>query len=54
MPIIFPNISNQNFEIAILFSVVNFQIENIFLRRHSPTTFRARVLSYALGAYKVL
>jgi hypothetical protein len=43
------NTSNQNFEIAILFSVVDFQMEN----RHSPTTLRARVVSYVLGAYKV-
>jgi hypothetical protein len=38
-PTIPPNTSNKNFEIAILFSVVDFQIENIFLRRtlpHSP------------------
>ena len=52
-PIIPPNTSNKNFEIAILFSVVDFHIENIFLGGHSPTTLRARVLSYALGAYKV-
>jgi hypothetical protein len=52
-PIIPPNTSNQNFEIAILFSKVDFQIENMFLRRTFPTTHRARVLSYALGAYKV-
>jgi hypothetical protein len=31
-----PNTSNQNFEIAILFSVVGFQIEIIFLRRTLP------------------
>ena len=47
------NTSNQNFEIAILFSVFDFQIENMILGGHSPTTPRARVLSYALGAYKV-
>jgi hypothetical protein len=35
-PIIPPNTSNQNFEIAILFSVVDFQIENMFLRRRLP------------------
>jgi hypothetical protein len=35
-PIIPLNTSNQNFEIAILFSVVDFQIENIFLRRILP------------------
>jgi hypothetical protein len=36
MPIIPQNTSNQNFEIAILFSVVDFQIENIFLRITLP------------------
>jgi hypothetical protein len=36
-----------------LFSVVDFQIENIFYGGHSPTTLGARVVSYALGAYKV-
>ena len=35
-PIISPNTSNQNFEIAILFSVVDFQIENMLLRRTLP------------------
>jgi hypothetical protein len=35
-PIIPPNKSNKNFEIAILFSVVDFKIENIFLRRTIP------------------
>ena len=34
--IISPNTSNQNFEIAILFSVVDFHIENIFLRKTLP------------------
>jgi hypothetical protein len=39
MPNIPQNTSNQNFEIAILFSIVDFQIENMFLRRtvsHNP------------------
>jgi hypothetical protein len=38
-PTISPNASNQNFEIAILFKVVDFQIEIMFSRRtlpHSP------------------
>ena len=53
-PTISPNTSNQNFDIPVLFSVVDFQVENIFLRRiPPPTTLRARGLSYALGAYKV-
>jgi hypothetical protein len=49
-PDIFQNTSNKNFEIAILFSVVDFQIEIMFLR---TVPLRARVVSYALGAYKV-
>jgi hypothetical protein len=39
MPTISRKTSNQNFEIAILFSVVDFQIEIMFLRKtipHSP------------------
>jgi hypothetical protein len=36
MPIIPPNTSNQNYDIAILFSVVDFLIENMFLRRTLP------------------
>jgi hypothetical protein len=36
-----------------LFSVVDFQIEIMFLRRTLPKAFRARVVSYALGAYKI-
>jgi hypothetical protein len=35
-PIILPKTSTQNFEIAILLSVIDFQIENIFLRRTLP------------------
>jgi hypothetical protein len=38
-PTLYPNASNPNFEIAILFRVVYFQIEIMFLRRtlpHSP------------------
>jgi hypothetical protein len=48
-----PNTSNQNFEMTILFSVVDFQTEIMFWRGHSPTDLRARVVRYALGAYKV-
>ena len=51
--IIYRNTSNQNFSIAILFSVVNFRVEIIFLSRTLPKALRARVVSYALGAYKV-
>ena len=32
-PIIPPNTSKKKLEIAVLFSIVDFQIENIFLRR---------------------
>jgi hypothetical protein len=53
-PTISPSTSDQYFEIAIFFSVVDFQIEIMLLRGHSPTALRARVVSYALGAYKVL
>jgi hypothetical protein len=35
-PTISPNTSNQNFEIAILFSVADFQIEIRLLRRTLP------------------
>ena len=52
MPTISRNTSNQNFQIAILFSVVDFQIEIMFLRRTLPTALRARVVSYVLGEYK--
>jgi hypothetical protein len=61
-PIIAPNTTNENFEISILFRyperkyLFDFQIENIFLSflgGHSPTTLGARVLSYALRAYKI-
>jgi hypothetical protein len=52
-PTIFPNTSNKNFEIAILFSIVVFQIDNMFLRRRLPHKIGARVLSYGLGSYKV-
>jgi hypothetical protein len=36
MPSFSPDTYNKNFEIAILFSVVDFQIENTFLRRTLP------------------
>jgi hypothetical protein len=41
-PTILPNKSNQNFEIAILFSVVDFQIEIIFLRRTLPHSLQGK------------
>jgi hypothetical protein len=45
--IYFSSINWQNYEKAISFSVVDFQKENMFF----PRALRARVLSYALGAY---
>jgi hypothetical protein len=36
-----------------LSSIVDLLINNKFLKRSLPTTLRARVLGYALGAYKV-
>jgi hypothetical protein len=55
-----PNTSNKNFEIAILFNVVDFLIRISFLRailltafREPPKALRERVESYTLGAYKV-
>ena len=41
-PIIPPNTSNQTFEIAILFSVADFQIENMFLRRTLPQNLQGK------------
>jgi hypothetical protein len=41
-PIISPNTSNQTFEIAVLFSVVDFQIENMFLRRTLPHNLQGK------------
>ena len=36
-----------------MFSVDDFQIKIMILRRILPTALRARVVSYALGAYKL-
>jgi len=36
------NTSNQNFEIAILFTVVDFQIEIMFLRRILPHSLQGK------------
>ena len=49
-----PNTSNQNFETAILFNAVESSVNYVFEDDKPPTPLRARVLSYALGAYKVL
>jgi hypothetical protein len=53
-PTISPNTSNQNFEIAILFNVVESSGNYIFEQDIPPTVFRTRVISYALGAHMVL
>jgi hypothetical protein len=53
MPTISPNTSNQNFEIAISFNLVE-SSENWIFEDDSPfTALRARVVIYDLGAYKV-
>jgi hypothetical protein len=52
-PTIYPKTSNQNFKIAILFNVVESSENYTFEQDSPPTVFRARVISYALGAYKV-
>ena len=53
MPKISPNTSNQNFETAILFKVVEKSGNYIFEDDPSPTSLRAKVVSYALGTYTV-
>jgi hypothetical protein len=52
-PTIFPNTSNKDFEIAILFHAVQSSGNYTFEQDTPPTVFRARVISYALGAYMV-
>jgi hypothetical protein len=42
MSTISQNTSNQNFEIAVLFSMVDFQIEIIFLRRTLPHSLQGK------------
>ena len=49
-PTISPNTSNQNFDIAIFFNVVESSGNYVFEDDKLP---RAKVVSYALGAYKV-
>jgi hypothetical protein len=54
MPSISSNTSNQNFEIAILINAVESSGNYIFQKDTPPSTvIRARVITYALGAYKV-
>jgi hypothetical protein len=51
-PNIYKNTSYKNFEIAILFNVVE-RSGNYFFEDDNPSTaLRARILSYALGVYK--
>ena len=52
-PIIPLNTSKQNFEIAILFSVVVFQIENTFLRRTLPNNPQDKGFKLYPGVYNV-
>jgi hypothetical protein len=53
MPIISPNTSNKDFDIAILFHAVQSSENYTFEQDTPPRVFKARVISYALGAYKV-
>jgi hypothetical protein len=53
-PAISPNTCNQKFELFILFSVVESYGNYVFEDDKPPTLLRARVVSYALGAHKVL
>jgi hypothetical protein len=52
-PTIYPNTSNQHFEIAILFNVVERHGNHVFEDDKPSTAPMAKVVSYALGAYKV-
>jgi hypothetical protein len=52
-PTISPNTFNQSLEIAILFNVVESSGNYVFKDDSSPRSPRAKVVSYALGAYKV-
>ena len=52
-PTISPNTSNQNFEIAILFNVVESSGNYVFENDQPSIPLRARVVSYSLGSYKV-
>ena len=52
-PTIYPNTSNQNFEIAILFNVVESFGNKVFKDDNPLRALSARVVGYTLGAYKV-
>jgi phospholipase/lecithinase/hemolysin len=49
-----PSTSNENFEMPILFNVVEKSGNYFFEDEIHPTALSARVVGYALGAYKVL
>jgi hypothetical protein len=53
MPTISLNTSNQNFEIVILFNIVKSSGNEVLEDNNLPAPLRARVISYALGAYQV-
>jgi len=46
MPTISPNTSNQNFEIAIMFNIVERSGDYVFHDDNTNTALRARVASY--------
>jgi len=48
-----PKTSDRNFEIAILFTVIKRSGNYVFEDDDPPKTFRARVVSYVLEAFKV-
>ena len=52
-PTISPKTFNQSLEIAILFNVVESSVNYVFKYDEPPRVPRAKVVSYALGAYKV-
>jgi hypothetical protein len=54
MPKISSNTSNQNFEMVILFNVVESSENYVFEDDNLPTPLRARVVSYALRYIRFL
>jgi hypothetical protein len=53
MPTVSPNTANQNFERAVLFYVVYFHIENMFLRRTLPHSPEGKGYKLCPDAYKL-
>jgi hypothetical protein len=53
-PTISPNIFHQSFEIVILFNAVEKSGNYLLKYDKAPRAPRAKVVSYALGAYKIL